>query len=95
MPVLRTFASRTLRLGDIGSGPLAKSLVAALGAASIALYTEMLVVAKKVGLDPAGILEAMPLLAPGAGTPPPAVAAEVLTGRYESEHFAQAHSGRY
>jgi len=84
MPVLRAFASRTLRLGEIGSGPLAKSLVAALGATSIAFYTEMVVLAKKAGLDPAGILQAMPLLAPGVGTPPPAIAAEVLTGRYES-----------
>jgi 3-hydroxyisobutyrate dehydrogenase-like beta-hydroxyacid dehydrogenase len=84
MPVLRIFASKTLRLGEIGSGPLAKSLVAALGAASLVLYTEFVVLAKKAGLDPAGILEAMPLLAPEGGTPPPAVVAEVLTGRYES-----------
>jgi 3-hydroxyisobutyrate dehydrogenase-like beta-hydroxyacid dehydrogenase len=83
-PVLRAFASRTLHLGEIGSGPLAKSLAAAFTAASIALWTEMIVLAKKLGLDPAGVLDAMPLLATKAGTAPPAIATEVLTGRYES-----------
>ncbi|MSO67396.1 MAG: NAD(P)-dependent oxidoreductase [Betaproteobacteria bacterium] len=83
-PVLRAFASTTLRLGELGSGPLAKSIVATLGALSVAIHTEMMIVAKKAGLDPAGILGAMPLLAPGMGTPPVAVAAEVLSGRYQS-----------
>jgi len=83
-PILRAFASTTLRLGELGSGPLAKALVATLVAMSIAIHTEMIIVAKKAGLDPKGILEAMPLLAPRAGTPPAAVAAEVLTGRYDS-----------
>jgi 3-hydroxyisobutyrate dehydrogenase-like beta-hydroxyacid dehydrogenase len=83
-PVLQAFASRTLRLGDLGSGPLAKALVATLGALSTAINAEMLIVAKKAGLDPAGILDAMPLLAPGIGMPPAAVAAEVLSGRYQS-----------
>ena len=82
-PILRAFASTTLRLGELGSGPLAKALVATLGAMSIAIHTEMIIVAKKAGLDPAGILQAIPLLAPGIGTPP-AVVAEVLTGRYQS-----------
>ena len=66
-PVLRAFASRTLHLGEIGSGPLAKSLAAAFTAASIALCTEMIVLAKKLGLDPAGVLDAMPLLATEGG----------------------------
>jgi 3-hydroxyisobutyrate dehydrogenase-like beta-hydroxyacid dehydrogenase len=51
---------------------------------STAVYTEMMIVAKKAGLDPAGILDALPLLAPDMGTPPSALAAEVLTGRYRS-----------
>ena len=83
-PVLRTFASKTLRLGELGSGPLAKALASTLGAMSIAIYTEILIVAKKAGLDPAGILDALLLLAPGIGTPPSAVASEVLAGRYRS-----------
>jgi 3-hydroxyisobutyrate dehydrogenase-like beta-hydroxyacid dehydrogenase len=72
-----------LRLGELGSGPLAKALVAALGALSTAVYAEMLIVARKAGLDPAGILAAMPLIAPGIGTAPAALA-EVLSGRYQS-----------
>jgi len=83
-PILRAFASTTLRLGELGSGPLAKALVATLGAMSMAIHTEMIIVAKKAGLDPAGVLQAIPLLAPGMGTPPAAVAAEVLSGRYQS-----------
>jgi 3-hydroxyisobutyrate dehydrogenase-like beta-hydroxyacid dehydrogenase len=83
-PVLRAFASATLRLGELGSGPLAKALVATLGATSLAIYAEALVLAKKAGLDPAGILAAIPLLAPELGAPPAAVAAEVLSGRYQS-----------
>jgi 3-hydroxyisobutyrate dehydrogenase-like beta-hydroxyacid dehydrogenase len=83
-PVLRAFTSTTLRLGEIGSGPLAKSLVAVLGILSVAVYTEMLIVAKKAGVDVEGILGALPLIAPGIGTPPAAVAALVLTGRYQS-----------
>jgi len=82
--VLGAFASSTLRLGEVGSGPLAKALVAAFGAMSLAIYTEMMIVAKKTGLDPAGVLQAIPLLAPGMGTPPTAVEAELLSGRYQS-----------
>lgn len=84
-PVLRAFAAKTLRLGELGSGPLAKALVSTLGALSVAIYTEMIIVAKKAGLDPAGILEALPLLSSGGGTPPSAVASEVLAGRYRSD----------
>jgi 3-hydroxyisobutyrate dehydrogenase len=84
VPVLREFASTTLRLGELGSGPLAKALVATLGAMSLAIHTEALVLAKKTGLDAAGILAAIPLLAPGLGAPPAAIAAEVLSGRYQS-----------
>jgi 3-hydroxyisobutyrate dehydrogenase-like beta-hydroxyacid dehydrogenase len=84
-PVLQAFASRTLRLGELGSGPLVKALVSCLGAMSVAIYTEMMVVAQKAGLDAAGVLAALPLLAPAAGTPPAMVAAEVVTGRYRSD----------
>ena len=72
-PVLRAFAAKILRLGELGTGPLAKALGAAFGALSIAIHTEMLIVAKMAGLDPAGVLDALPLLAPGMGTdrPPP------------------------
>ena len=83
-PVLRAFAAKTLRLGELGSGPLVKALVSALGVTSVAVYTEAMLVAKKSGLDPAGILAAIPLLAPGMGTPPVSLAAEVLAGRYQS-----------
>jgi 3-hydroxyisobutyrate dehydrogenase-like beta-hydroxyacid dehydrogenase len=84
MPVLRAFSSTILRLGELGSGPLAKALAATLGAMSLAIHAEMMIVAKKTRLDPAGVLNALPLLAPGMGTPPAAVAAEVLSGRYRS-----------
>ena len=84
-PILRTFAAKILRLGELGTGPLAKALASALGAASIAIYTEMLIVAKVAGLDPAGVLDALPLLAPGMGTAPAAVEAQVLTGCYDSD----------
>lgn len=83
-PVFNAFASTTLRLGELGSGPLAKALVSTLGVVSLAIHTEMAIVAKKAGLDAAGIIKAMPLLAPELGTPPAAIAEQVLTGRYES-----------
>ena len=83
-PVLRAFAATTLRLGELGSGPFVKALVATLGAMSVAVHTEMMIVAKKAGLDAAGILRAIPLLAPDLGTPPAAIASEVLSGRYHS-----------
>jgi 3-hydroxyisobutyrate dehydrogenase-like beta-hydroxyacid dehydrogenase len=83
-PVLQAFASRILRLGEIGSGPLAKALVATLGAMSLSIYTEMAIAAKKLKLDPASILQAIALLAPGIGAPPTALADEVLSGRYRS-----------
>jgi 3-hydroxyisobutyrate dehydrogenase-like beta-hydroxyacid dehydrogenase len=83
-PVLRAFAAANLRLGELGSGPLAKALVATLGAMSLAVHTEAMVLAKKAGLDAAGIVEAIPLLAPGLGMPPAAVGSEVLSGRYQS-----------
>jgi len=83
--VLRAFAAKILRLGELGTGPLAKALASAFGALSIAIHTEMLIVAKMAGLDPAGILDALPLLAPGMGTAPAALGAQVLSGRYESD----------
>lgn len=63
-PVLCAFAAKILRLGELGTGPLAKALAAAFGALSIAIHTEMLIVAKMARLDPAGVLDALPLLAP-------------------------------
>src|SRR5487761_1348710 len=64
-PVLHAFAEKILRLGDIGAGPLAKALASAYGHLSIATQTEMLIIAKMAGIDPAGLLDALPLLAPG------------------------------
>ncbi len=83
--VLRAFAAKILRLGELGTGPLAKALASAFGALSLAIHTEMLIVAKMAGLDPAGVLDALPLLAPGMGTAPAALGAQVLSGRYESD----------
>ncbi len=83
--VLNAFAAKTLRLGELGTGPLAKVLAAAYGTVSIAMHTEMLIVAKSAGLDPAGILDALPLLSPGIGTAPAALQAQVLSGRYETD----------
>ena len=84
-PVLRAIAAKTLRLGDLGSGPLAKALAASFGALSVAVYTEMLIIAKRTGLDPAGMLDALPLLAPGMGTAPAALSTQVVTGQYQSD----------
>jgi 3-hydroxyisobutyrate dehydrogenase-like beta-hydroxyacid dehydrogenase len=83
--VLNAFAAKTLRLGELGTGPLAKALAAAYGAVSIAMHTEMLIVAKRTGLDPGGILDALPLLSPGMGSAPAALQAQVLNGRYEAD----------
>ena len=84
-PVLRAVAAKILRLGELGTGPLAKALASSFGALSIALYTEMLIIAKRTGLDPAGMLDALPLLAPAMGTAPEALSTQVLTGRYQSD----------
>jgi 3-hydroxyisobutyrate dehydrogenase-like beta-hydroxyacid dehydrogenase len=83
--VLNTFAAKTLRLGELGTGPLAKALAAAYTAVSLAVHTEMLIVAKRTGLDPAGILDALPLLSPGIGAAPTALRSQVLGGRYEAD----------
>jgi 3-hydroxyisobutyrate dehydrogenase-like beta-hydroxyacid dehydrogenase len=83
-PVLQAIASTSLRIGELGSGPLVKALIAVLGAMSTVVHTEMAIVARKLGVDPAGLLKAFPLLAPNMGTPPAAVAAEVLSGRFQS-----------
>lgn len=84
-PVLSAFAAKILRLGELGTGPLAKALASALGALSSAIYTEMLVAAKKAGLDPAGLLGALPLLSPAAANAAAIAGAQVLSGRYESD----------
>jgi 3-hydroxyisobutyrate dehydrogenase-like beta-hydroxyacid dehydrogenase len=83
-PVLSAFAAKILRLGDLGTGPLAKALASAFGALSIAIHTEMLVAAKKAGLDPAGLLGALALLSPVAADAAATAGAQVLSGRYES-----------
>jgi 3-hydroxyisobutyrate dehydrogenase-like beta-hydroxyacid dehydrogenase len=83
--VLNAIAAKTLRLGELGTGPLAKALAAAYGAVSIAMHTEMLIVAKRSGLDPDGVLDALALLSPGIGTAPAALQAQVLSGRYEAD----------
>lgn len=83
-PVLAQIAARTFRLGDLGSGKLAKALGASANAMAMAVYTEVVLIARRAGLDAAGLLAAMPYLAPDAGTPPPAIAEEVLSGRYDT-----------
>ncbi len=83
-PVLSAFAEKILRLGELGTGPLAKALASALEALSIAIHTETLIVAKKAGLDPAGLLGALPLLSPAAANAAATAGAHVLSGRYES-----------
>ena len=88
-PVLSAFAAKILRLGDLGTGPLAKALASALGALSIAIHTEMLVAAKKAGLDPAGLLGALALLSPGAANAAATAGAQVLSGRYESSQSSK------
>ena len=84
-PVLAAFSAKVLRLGELGTGPLAKALASAFGALSIAIHTEMLVAAKKVGLDPAGLLGALPLLSPAATDAAAIAGAQVLSGRFESD----------
>lgn len=84
-PVLSAFSAKILRLGELGTGPLAKALASAVGALSNAIYTEMLVAAKKAGLDPAGLLGALPLLCPAAANPAATAGAQVLGGHYESD----------
>lgn len=84
LPVLQIFGSQIVRLGDLGSGGMARLLGTALTALSTAVHTEMMTFARRQGLDPNGILQALPLIAPGSGAPPPAFAGEVLSGRYAS-----------
>lgn len=83
-PVLNAFSARSLRLGELGSGKLAKALGSSANAMATAVYTEIMLIAKRAGLDAAGVLAALPYLAPGAGTPPAAIASEVLTGQYDT-----------
>jgi 3-hydroxyisobutyrate dehydrogenase-like beta-hydroxyacid dehydrogenase len=83
-PVLSALAARSLRLGHLGSGKLAKALGTSANAMAVAIYTEVMLIAKRAGLDAAGVLAALPYLAPGAGSPPESIASEVLTGRYDS-----------
>jgi len=83
-PVLSAFSAKILRLGELGTGPLAKALASAFGALSIAIHTEMLIAAKKAGLDPAGLLGALSLLSPDAVNAAATVEAQVLSGRYDS-----------
>ena len=86
---LSNIERRRLPLPSRLERPLAKALVSCFGALSVAVFTEMLVIAKRTGLDPAGLLEALPLLAPGMGTPPPALSAQIVTGQYQSELSAK------
>jgi L-threonate 2-dehydrogenase len=88
-PVLRAFAERILRLGELGAGPLARALAAAFGHLSIAVHTEMLIIAQAAGIDAAGLLDALPLLAPGMAGAPPALHTQVLSGRYDSDVSAK------
>jgi 3-hydroxyisobutyrate dehydrogenase-like beta-hydroxyacid dehydrogenase len=92
-PVLRAFAENILRLGELGSGPLAKALASAFGALTVAIHTEMLIVAKRTGLDPAGLLDALAVLAPETTSAPAAVRTQVLSGSYESRIPAQRLQG--
>ncbi len=83
-PVLKAISARSLRLGDLGSGKLAKALGTSANAMATAVYTEAMLIAKRAGLDAAGVLAALPYLAPGAGTPPEAIAEQVLTGHFDT-----------
>ncbi|MBM3607050.1 MAG: NAD(P)-dependent oxidoreductase [Alphaproteobacteria bacterium] len=83
-PSLAIFASQVMRLGDLGAGSAARLLGTALSAVSTAIHTEMLTFAWRSGLDPAGILQALPLLAPGAGAPPAVLESQVASGGFSS-----------
>jgi 3-hydroxyisobutyrate dehydrogenase-like beta-hydroxyacid dehydrogenase len=96
-PVLHAFAEKIIRLGELGAGPLAKALASAFGHLLIAAQTEMLIIGKRAGIDPARLLDAMPLLAPGLAGAVSVLRMQVLSGRYESDVSAkrlQEHIGR-
>jgi 3-hydroxyisobutyrate dehydrogenase-like beta-hydroxyacid dehydrogenase len=83
-PILNAISARSLRLGDLGAGKLAKALGSSANAMATAVYTEIMLIAKRSGLDPAGVLAALPYLTPGAGSPPSSIASEILTGRFDT-----------
>ena len=84
-PVLQAFAAKTMRIGDIGTGSLAKAIASALGMMSTVIHTEAFLIAKRAGLDAAGFFQALPLLAPGMGAAPAAIGTQIINGRLDSD----------
>lgn len=82
-PVLSVLAGRVIHLGQLGSGAIARTLAGTMTALAMAATAEALIVAQKAGLDAGGLLDALAVIAPHAGTPPPAIGAEVLSRRFQ------------
>lgn len=59
MPWLAAYATNITRMGDVGSGQAAKSCNQAVVAASIAMWAEVIAYARRAGLDPDLLVDAL------------------------------------
>lgn len=58
-PVLQSMGSSVVRVGDVGAGNIAKLANQAIVAVNIAVVAEALVLAQKLGVDPAAVVQAI------------------------------------
>jgi 3-hydroxyisobutyrate dehydrogenase len=84
-PILSALASRIVRAGDTpGAARAVQSLARLYGAVNLMAAAEVLLIGRRFGIEPAATAEAIGVLATEVGSPPPALGAEVLSGRFES-----------
>jgi 3-hydroxyisobutyrate dehydrogenase len=84
-PVFDALASRIVWLGDTeGAAHAAAALARLYGAVNLTAAAEILLIGKRFGLQPAKMVAAIEALSDVTGAPPPALAREVLPGRFAS-----------
>ena len=84
LPVLRKLGSQIFHVGPLGAGHAVKALSNYLGAAGTLAGFEVLLIAEKLGLDPAPMLDAINASAGRNSTTVRKIPQDVLTGAFNS-----------
>jgi 3-hydroxyisobutyrate dehydrogenase-like beta-hydroxyacid dehydrogenase len=85
-PLFAAMSSAQIRTGGIGSASLIKSMAGLLGGLQMAIHGEVLLMAKRAGIEPAIALQVMSILSTLTGTPPANLETQVFTRSFDSNY---------
>ena len=85
-PVFAAMSSAVIRTGGIGSASLLKSMAGLMGGLQMAIHGEVLLMAKRAGIEPSIALQVMSMLSALTGTPPANLESQVLSRSFDSNY---------